>query len=49
MNNTDVNLVNAKVGAAVSLYNFRNDVNASGTITQEDVTITQNHLNTSIP
>jgi hypothetical protein len=39
----------AQVGAAVKLSNFRKDVDASGTITQADVTTTQGQVGTSIP
>jgi hypothetical protein len=49
VNNTDVNLVNAKVGVQASRANFRNDVDASGSITQDDVTVTQAQVGTSIP
>jgi hypothetical protein len=49
VNNTDVNLVNAKIGAKASLANFRNDVDASGSIAQDDVTVTQGQVGTSIP
>jgi hypothetical protein len=49
VNDTDVNQVNARVGSAASSANFRDDVDVSGSITQNDVTVTQAHVGISIP
>jgi len=49
VDNKDVNLVTAKVGATAGATNFRKDVNVDRSITQDDVTITQAQVGTSIP
>jgi hypothetical protein len=49
VDNKDVNNVSGKVAASASLTNFRDDVNVDGSITQTDVSITQNQVGTSIP
>ena len=46
VDNKDVNLVTAKVGATAGATNFRSDVNVDGSITQDDVTVTQAQVGT---
>ncbi len=49
VNSTDVGQTKAQVGVAVTSANFRNDINASGTMTSTDVGQVKALVGNSVP
>jgi hypothetical protein len=49
VNATDVGLVKSQVGQAVTGSNFREDVNADGSVSSSDVALTKSHVGDGLP